>query len=216
MIDALVMTLGFEPGPLVSSVASHAAEGFNPGAEIIVLTPDFPDERAERAWRQLQNIFDMMKLGEAGVTLLRRTINLDDFSKAVVQVKALFSKLSGKKVCISLTGGMRALILATFVAYLLTDWREPPDVEISLEGRGVILKVPTVVSVLAPLIDEKKMSLLRVMSPNRVYRPGELCKLFGKDRSTLYRYLKALCNTGLIRRVDRGFKLTELGEILRE
>ena len=75
LIDALVMTLRFEPGPLVSSIASHATEGFNSGAEIIVLTPDFPDERAERAWLQLQNIFDMMKLREADVTLLRRTVN---------------------------------------------------------------------------------------------------------------------------------------------
>ena len=110
---------------------------------------------------------------------------------------------------------MRALILATFIAYLLTDWRKPPDVEISLEGRGVMPKVPTVVFVLAPLIDEKKMPLLRVTSPNRIYRPRELCKLFGRDRSTLYRYLKALCNAGLIKRVDREFELTELGEILR-
>lgn len=216
MLDALIMTLGFEPGPLVSSLASHAAEGFTPKAKIIVLTPNFPDERAERAWRQLQNIFDMMKLGELEVSLRRYTIDLSDFSKAVQQIKSLLSEFKDKRIQISLTGGMRALILATFTAYLLTEWREAPKIEVSLEGRGIMLKVPNIASILTPLINERKAALLRIMSPGRVYRSGELWRLFGRDRSTLYRYLRTLCELGLIERVDRGFRLTRLGELLSE
>lgn len=215
LIDALVMTLGFEPGPLVSSVASHAAEGFRQGAKIIVLTPGFHDERAERAWRQLQDIFDLMKLEEAGVTLTRHVINLDDFTQAIIQVKSLFSGFRDKKVHISLTGGMRALILCTFIAYLLTRWRRPPDVWISLEGRGVMLKVPSIAPILKPLVDENKLSLLKAMSPDRVYKPRELHALIGRDRSTLYRYLRALSDLGLIERVGGGFRVTELGRLLR-
>ena len=215
MLDALVMTLGFEPGPLVSSVASRTAEGFNQGAKIIVLTPDFPDERAERAWRQLQNIFDMMKLKDLGVNLMKVTIDLSDFTKAVLQVKKVFSELKERKVWISLAGGMRALILITFIAYLLTSWKKPPDIEIFLEGRGMTLKVPSLALVMRPFPDEKRITLLKVMSPGRVYRSSELCALSGKDRSTVYRYLRVLCKTGLVERVGRGFRLTKLGEVLR-
>lgn len=216
MLDILIMTLGFEPGPLVGCLASHAVEGFASNAEIIVLTPNFQDERAERAWRQLQNIFDMMKLGEIGVSLRRHVIDLSDFPKAVRQIKDLFSEFRGKNVQISLTGGMRALILAAFMAYLLTDWRLPPNVEISLEGRGIMLKVPNIASILTPLVDERRRYILRAMSPGRVYRSSELLKLLKRDRSTLYRHLRALCNMGLIERVERRFRLTRLGELFSD
>ncbi|MEM4411440.1 MAG: hypothetical protein QXO66_01175 [Thermofilum sp.] len=60
MIDALVMTLGFEPGPLISTIASAASEGFSERAQILVFTSAFPDERADRAWLELQRIVNMM------------------------------------------------------------------------------------------------------------------------------------------------------------
>jgi len=215
LLDTLVMTLGFEPGPLVSSVASHAAEGFTSGARIVVLTPNFPDERADRAWRQLCEIFEMMRLKDLGVELERMIIDLNDFTRAVIQLKEFFSRIKGKRTQISLTGGMRALILATLIAYLLTEWENPPGIEVFLEGRGFALKIPNIASVVKPFLDENKMQLLRAMLPGKVYRSGDLCKLLRRDRSTVYRYLRALSRAGLIERVDRGFRLTELGEMLR-
>jgi hypothetical protein len=38
VLGGLVMTLGFEPGPLVSAFASAVAEGLSEGARVLVLT----------------------------------------------------------------------------------------------------------------------------------------------------------------------------------
>jgi len=215
-IEALVMTLGFEPGPLVSAMAAHASEGFEPGAEIIVLTPAFEDERAERAWRQLQDVFSMMKLSQTGVELKRLTIELEDFASAVLQVKALFTALKDKKVEISLTGGMRALILAVFTAYLLIDWAHVPDVEVFLEGRGMALRVPRLASAIGPKVSKRKLEVLDVMQPGTIYRLVDLCGFFeDRDRSTIYRHLKGLLKNGLVERANGGFKITPLGLIVR-
>ena len=155
-----------------------------------------------------------VELGEAGVDLSRTAVDLSDLFNAILQIKGIFSDLREGKVQISITGGMRALILATFIAYLLTDWKTPPNVEVFLEGRGVTLKVPELTLILRPLIDKRKMALLKRMGPGRTYRPRELCELVGRDRSTIYRHLKVLSGMGLVERGDRGFRLTRLGELL--
>ena len=97
-LKALVMTLGFEPGPLVSAMAAHASEGFGPGAEIMVLTPGFRGERAERAWRRLQDVFSMMRLSQLGVELHGLVVELEDFTPTVLRVKSLFAGLRDKRV----------------------------------------------------------------------------------------------------------------------
>ena len=212
-LGALVMTLGFEPGPLVSAVAANAAEGFEPGAEIVVFTPSFKDERAERAWRELQNIFSMMSLRD--VSLRRLVIDLSDFTSAVLQVKKVFTGLRERRVKISLTGGMRALVLAVFVAYLTTKWEQVPEVEVFLEGRGEALKIPRLAAALGPRVSERKLRVLDFMRPGSTYRIGDLAGLLPQERSTIYRHLKSLAEVGLVERVDGAFKITDLGLVLR-
>ncbi len=216
MLDALIMTLGFEPGPLVSAVAKHLGEGFNPNAEIIILTPTFSDERAERAWRELQNIFEMMKPKDSLLHLKKIEIDLTNCTKAILQVKSILSGFREKKVHISLTGGMRALILATYIACLLTKWVSTPEVDISLEGKGLTLRIPKIASILRPVVSYRKLELLRYMEPGVVYKLDDLCGFLPeRDRSTIYRYLREMTEIGLIERKKRGFKLTELGEIMK-
>ncbi len=213
-VNVLIMTLGFELGPLVSAVASYVAKGLSPNAEIIVLTPTFHDERAERAWRQLQDIFEMLNLRGSGVDLRRVSIDLDEFPKAVLQIKKLFAGFKDKVVHISLTGGMRALILAVFVAYLLTDWHFHPDVTVFLEGKGMALMIPPLSSCLGVKVGKHTLKLMNYMRPGTIYKLGDLCGFLGKDRSTVYRQLKLLMNAGLVKKVDSGFQLTPLGELV--
>ncbi len=215
-VDVLILTLGFEPGPLVSAIASYVTEGLSSNAEIIVLTPTFFDERAERAWRQLQNIFEMLNLKVSGVSLKKVSVDLNDFSKAVLQVKKLFSNFKDKKLCISFTGGMRALILAVFVAYLLTDWQHHPNLTVFLEGRGLALSIPRLSLCLGVNVNEHMLKLMKYMRPGVVYKPGDLCGFLNKDRSTVYRQLKSLINAGLVERVTGGFRLTLLGELVSD
>jgi len=88
------MTLGFELWPSRERYGSVCLQGVRAGSKIFVLTSSFKDERAERAWRQLQDVFGMMKLGDFGVELQRLVIDLEDFTSAVLRVRGFFSRNS--------------------------------------------------------------------------------------------------------------------------
>jgi hypothetical protein len=127
VIDALVMTLGFEPGPLISAYASAVAEGLSEGARVLVLTAAFPDERSERAWLDFQRVVSMMEATKRlGVELELREVPLDDMASAILEVKRAIAPLRGRSVRVSITGGMRAL--AVLAAVLLTRWEREPAV----------------------------------------------------------------------------------------
>ncbi len=215
MYDAVVLTLGFEPGPLISAVASCATEGLSENSRIIVLTAGFYDERSERAWRQFQNIIGMMDITKRlQASLERYQIPLDDFTHAVRTIRNLYQEIKDLRVKISITGGMRALGLATFVAYLLTDWTHDPRLEIYLEGRGQVLEIPKLHKLMGYPLTQERLNLLRSMLPGRAYKPSDLSGFLRKDRSTIYRQLQALVEAGLVERADGGYRLTKLGTLL--
>ena len=216
MLDALILTLGFEPGPLVSAIASGVAEGFSRGARVIVLTAAYPDERSERAWLQLQQVFKMMELEKKlNVKLERIEIPLEDMTEAVQRIKEILKTVAKGRVKLAITGGMRALGLALFIAYLLTDWAEEPKVEVYLEGRGMALEVPRLRRLLLVKLSKAHLELLRCMEPGIAYTSTDLAGLLRRDRSTIYRYLQALADRGLLERAPEGFRLSKLGLLLR-
>lgn len=215
MVDALIMTLGFEPGPLVSAVASAAAEGLSEGARIIVFTAGFPDERSERAWLELQRILGMMELTKKlGVKLERYEVPLDDFAEAVASICGLLEPLRDKAVRISITGGMRALGLAVFTAYLLVEWTREIKLAVYLEGRGAALVLPEIHRVLGLRISETQLEILKQMRPGVSYTTTDLSGYVGKERSTVYKNLKALADMGLVEREGMHFRITTLGELI--
>jgi len=215
MIDALVMTLGFEPGPLLSAIASAAAEGFNQGAQILVLTAAFPDERAERAWLELQRIVGMMNLPkELGVRLERREVELSDFVRAVRRVKEVLAPLRDKRIRLSITGGMRALNLAVFTAYLLIDWAHEPRIDVYLEGRGTALTLPSLHRILTLNLTETQRLILSAMREGMAYTSSDLSAHVRKDRSTVYKNLLALQRLGLVAREGNRYRVTELGAMI--
>ena len=215
MLDALIMTLGFEPGPLISAVASAAAEGLNEGARIVVFTAGFKDERAERAWLQLQTVIGMMELPRRlGVKVEKHEVPLHDFVDAVRSVKQVIDELRRGKVKISITGGMRALGLAVFTAYMLVEWRYEPMLEVYLEGRGMALAMPEMRRLFKLAVRGEKAALLKAMEPGKPYRPATLAAALGKDRSTVYRHLRALADMGVVERTNGGFSLSRLGLLL--
>jgi len=213
MLDALVMTLGFEPGPLVSAVASAAARGFSEGARIVVLTAAFPDERVERAWLQFQTVVGMMELCKRlSIEMEKREVPLGDMALAILNVKRIFEELAERSVRVSITGGMRALGLAVFIACLLTRWRREPEIEVYLEGRGAALEVPSVRRLLTAA--EKCGDVVRIMRTGKVWKLNELAVRLGRDRSTVYRKMKLLREAGAVRKVRGGYELTVLGMLL--
>ncbi len=213
MYDALVLTLGFEPGPLIRALASTP---LNSGARVVVLMPQFKDERSERAFLDFRRISSMMlkdeSRGELKVSIERHEVILKPLSLGIQVIRSLFKDLTNKKVVIALTGSMRALVIATYIAYLTTHWREEPKVIIYLEGRGESVEVPPIRQVLEFVLTDIKQEILNALTKPKTI--GELAIELNKDRSVIYRHLQWLEAHKLITRKGKYIELTELGKSL--
>jgi len=208
VLGGLVMTLGFEPGPLVSAFASAVAEGLSEGARVLVLTAAFPDERSERAWLDFQRVVGMMEASRRlGVELELREVPLDDMASAILEVRRALAALRGRRVRVAVTGGMRALGFAVLAAVLLSRDVEA-EVEVHLEGRGAALRVPDLRKLLRA--SEKCTDLVEAMRSGPA-RLDELAARLGRDRTTVYRKLRLLLEAGAAKKTPRGYELTPLG-----
>jgi CRISPR locus-related DNA-binding protein len=213
MFDAVVLTLGFEPGPLVSAFASAVAGGLSEGARVIVFTAAFPDERSERAWLELQRVVNMMEVPrKLGVELELKEVPLDDMATAILEVRRVLDGLRGKKIKVAITGGMRALGIAVFSALLITKWEASPEVEVHLEGRGAALKVPNIKALIRA--SEKCPDIVEAMKSGQPLKLDELAGRLGRDRTTVYRRLKLLLEAGAVKKTSKGYQLTPLGQAL--
>lgn len=211
MFSALVMTLGFEPGPLISAFASAIAEGLSEGARVVVLTAAFPDERSERAWLDFQRVIGMMDAAKRlGVELELKEVPLEDMASAILEVRRALAALRGRRVKVALTGGMRALCITVLAAVLLSKEVEA-EVEVHLEGRGMALKVPDLRRLIRA--SEKCADLIEAMSSGPA-KLDELAARLGKDRTTVYRRLKLLLEAGAAKKTPKGYELTPLGHAL--
>jgi len=209
-LDALIMTLGFEPGPLIRSVASH---NLRADASIIIFTPSFKDERAERAYLEFKKICDMI-LKDTSINFQKIEVDLTDFVKAIRHIRILLSKFVDKRVAFCFSGGMRALSFAVFVAYLLLEWRHRPNIEVHLEGRSERLIIPPLNEILKVNITKEKSDILRILLQHGGLSAGNIAVLLQKDRSTIYRHLASLLKDGLIRQKGKVYELTDLGLML--
>jgi|UniRef100_A0A7J3YTY3 CRISPR locus-related DNA-binding protein len=210
LFDALIMTLGFEPGPLIRAAASY---NLRTGASIIALTPSFKDERAERAYFELKNVCDIL-FKDTQVNFQKIEVDLTDFVRAVKHIKRLLSAFTNKHVALCFSGGMRALCLAVYTAYLMLEWQLPPSIEIHLEGRVERLIVPPLHKVIKVNISEEKLNILRLLFQHEKLSAGNIAALMHKDRSTVYRHLSGLFEDGLIKQKGKMYELTDLGLML--
>lgn len=210
LFDALIMTLGFEPGPLIRSVASY---NLRIGASIIIFTSSFKDERAERAYLEFKRICDMI-LKDTSINFQKIEVDLADFVKAVRHVKTMLSKFVDKQVAFCFSGGMRALSFAVFVAYLLLEWQHRPNIEVHLEGRSERLTVLPLNEIIKVSITKEKLNILQLLLQHGKLSAGNIAVLMQKDRSTIYRHLVSLLEDGLIRQKGKVYELTDLGLML--
>ena len=210
--DVLVLLLGFEPGPLVRAVAANP---LSDRGRIIIFTPTFKDERCERAFLDFQRIVKMMlKDEETGkrVPIERYDIPLNPISKGVQEIRKIFHSIRDNRILIALTGGMRALGLATFIAYLTIPWSVEPKMVVYLEGRGEFIEIPQVRSVFETTILGIKEDILNALSEG----PKSIAQLaieLNRDRSVIYRHVVWLQERGLLRKRDKMVELTELGKL---
>jgi len=211
LYDALILTLGFEPGPLIRALASTPLRS---NGLVAVLMPEFKDVRSERAFLDFKRIANMMFKNERiSIDIKRFEISLKPLSKGVQEVRLIFKEFMDREVAIALTGSMRALILAVFIAYLTIPWIKEPRIFIYLEGRGESVEVPQVRRVLELAVTDVKQEILNALASG----PKTITQLsveLGRDRSVIYRHLSWLESRGLIERKGKYVESTELGKAL--
>ena len=211
--DAIVMTLGFEPGPLVRALASHPIVE---GGDVVIFVPNYEDERAERAFQDLKRIYSMIFLDERGkikVNIRRYVINVDNLEMGISQVRDILGKYSERKVVICLSGGMRSLCIATLLGAFFIYWKKRPLITVYLEGQGKYVAVPFVADVMKLSVTDVKLEILRALKEGS-RTIGELSVILNRDRSTIYRHLKWLAKNNLIEYEKHLIKLTKLGRLL--
>ena len=213
MYDVVVMTLGFEPGPLIRALASHPIVE---GGDVIIFVPNYEDERAERAFQDFKRICSMMFLDEKKkikINIKRYVINIDDIEVGISQVRSILGKYCNNNVAICLSGGMRALCIAVLLGAFLINWKRKPSIMAYLEGQGKYVVIPYVADIMKLVITDVKLEILRALrdGPKTI---SELSIILDKDRSTIYRHLKWLAKNGLIEYEKHLVKLTRLGRLM--
>jgi len=208
MSKSIVVTFGWTESPVIGAIVRHGLES---GDRIILLKPTDSDERAEKAVGDLRAFLRNI----AGVELVEKEIDVSNFVNAVISIKRLLDSESlNRDLIVNLSGGMRVLVLATYLASLFT---KKIRMEIESENRKFRVVLP---SISISHVLKLKNTHLRILKILQLYK-GE-CSI--KDlmisskfsRSTLYAYIKDLENLGLVKRSNKrgSLKITDRGMLL--
>lgn len=211
VVDGIAVVLGFEPGPLISSITS---KNYRDKVNVIVLTGSLKDERVDRAFSELVRILTMIygKDFKKKVSICRYDIDVNNFPKAVAQIRTVIKEHAEKGKCLSVsfTGGMRIINLALLIACTLINWKCNPTYEIYLEGRYQSIKMPKIEKALTPTINPLEAEIL-----NAIGEEGEtiatLASKLDRDRTTIYRYITKLKELNLVKKERLVIKLNDLG-----
>lgn len=210
MVKCLIATFGWTEQFVLSSILKY---GLSPCDEIILLIPDKRDERSEIILRDFESF---LKKYSEGVRLQVKKIRLESFEGAVREIsKTILEILSTnpEQVIVNLSGGMRALILATYTALQLVSPKNL-TIELETEDRSKCYLLPNLsfrTLIRLSKIDEKILELLSI----RCLNTTELLKELRIPRSTLHKHLKELNSLDLISLERKGKMLyasiTQLG-----
>jgi len=209
----LIATFGWTEQFVLSSILRH---GVGAGDRIVLLIPDRRDGKSEAVLRDFESFLSRYS---EGVRLSIERIPLDSFDRMVARISEIFQGISSKapeKIIINLSGGMRALILATYIATLLT-FSENVVIELETEDREKSYRIPNLsIKGLVKLteIDKKILENLGEEGADT----SKLLRHLKIPRSTLHKRLRELESRGLISIERKGRLLhaftTSLGKFL--
>ncbi|MEM2189290.1 MAG: CRISPR-associated CARF protein Csa3 [Nitrososphaerota archaeon] len=213
MLKCLIATFGWTEQFVLSSILKY---GISPHDEIVLLVPDRKDERTEIILRDFESF--LKRYGE-GVKLHVKKISLESFERAVKEVSEVILEIlsvNPEQIIVNLSGGMRALILATYTALQLISPKNL-TIELETEDRSKCYMLPSLsLRTLIRLgrIDERILKLLSIRSMSTT----DLLKELKIPRSTMHKHLKELNSLGLILLERKGkmlyASLTQLGNFL--
>ena len=196
MNRALIITLGFEEKFALRGLTRH---GISKGDRLILLTgPTI--ERVRKAASYVRDFIDKYYSGEVSVDLVELPVH--DFYQTTLRVKQVLENVATMdQVIVNLSGGMRIIVLAVFVAVMLLSMRNV-KVELETEDSSTYLTIDAVAlkSIMSfEELSEEKMKILEVLTrEEKALTVAVLSKRLRRDSSTIRKHLRSLEEAGLI------------------
>lgn len=210
MARALVTTIGFDERFVVRALIRYLE---NIDHFIGILSTPI-EQRALQAISNIKNFIDKYVV-DSGKRLAYEFIEIDitDPYEAIARLKRIFT--SNNEYIINLSGGMRALTIVTFIAFIIS--RARGEIEIELENlQGRISIDPRIITAGPLSSDEEKIVNTIKKLGRATYR--DIMKETGIPRATLFKHLSSLRSRGVIDQQREGrntyYLLTNIGRSL--
>jgi CRISPR locus-related DNA-binding protein len=207
---ALVTTIGFDERFVVRALIRYLE---NIDHFIGILSTPI-EQRALQAISNIKNFIDKYVV-DSGKRLAYEFIEIDitDPYEAIAKLKRIFT--SNNEYIINLSGGMRALTIVTFIAFIIS--RARGEIEIELENlQGRISIDPRIITAGPLSSDEEKIVNTIKKLGRATYR--DIMKETGIPRATLFKHLSSLRSRGVIDQQREGrntyYLLTNIGRSL--
>jgi CRISPR locus-related DNA-binding protein len=206
----LVATIGFDEKFVVRALIRYL-ESIDHFIGILS-TP--VEQRASQAISNIKSFIEKYVV-DSGKKLISNFIIIDvtDPYEAIAKLKSIFTP--NNEYIVNLSGGMRALTIVTFIAFIIS--RARGEIEIELENlQGRILIDPRVV-VAGPLSSDEEKIVNAIKKLGRAtYR--DIIRETGIPRATLFKHLSSLRSIGVIDQQREGrhtyYLLTNIGRSL--
>ena len=206
----IILTLGFDEKFAVRGILRYAPK---PDDVVAIITASPLVEKAEKA---LKTLLDILKsyAGIENIEIIE--VDISNPESAKYRIKEVISKHECELIA-NLSGGMRALIIVTLAAVLSSN----REVLIELETENLENVITLDSEFFRPEpINESDKRILRKISEIGEAKLDEFADVIGKSRTTTYRILKKLVNTGYLeeKKVGRSmvYLLSSKGKMIVE
>jgi len=133
----IFVTFGWTEAPIISSILRY---GLSEGDKIVVILPEQRDERSQIALRDLKSFI----LGYAkNIEINEMHISLEDPVDSIARLKNAIESERGRKCIVNLSGGMRAIVILTYLATLFAGHPEI-TIELETEDRKRVIELPEI------------------------------------------------------------------------
>jgi len=194
MDNALILTLGFDEKFAIRALMRHGRDL----RKVLVVMAEPVDERAQRA---LNAVKDFVERFMTSVQLEAFIVNPSEPYDAMRKLKDVIRRNPALNYVISVSGGMRALIVELLIVASIMKLRG--EVEIELENFRGTVSLPATLLYMEPLGSEEH-KVLKVLMERGPMTAKDLMDLLKIPRSSLYRRIKELKTRGLVVEVREG------------
>lgn len=193
MARVIITTLGFEEKFTVRSITRH---GLDKGDKIVLITGP-KVERSEKAISFIKEFIS--KYYPLEVSLNIWDIPVHDIYSMVSRIKQILMEevKEADRVIVNLSGGMRILILAVFLALTLINIPSL-TLEVEAEDSSTLITIPSEILQL-PRIEGSKLEILKILvNTGKPMSIDEIAETLSRDESTIRRHVQKLRKLKLV------------------